>query len=258
MSIKVMSYIWDKEFDNSIEKLILLCLADFANDEGICWPSIKTIQRKCDCSRSSVKRTLNKFETSLLKKCSQERENGSDGSNIYLFAEYVEDNDIKLENSPLYSQFSKASAGVLPEPGEGSPENPPIEPLIKNLKRNKKKKRLTASESSALDTWELFSTFPKFKEAWNAFIEKREDIKRPASSTAKVALLNKLKKLSPEGPHIAIEILNQSREKEWSGLFEVKSNNTNTKRNCDGPEETETDWDDVTDGIIYQDGKLVE
>ncbi len=62
MSIRVMSYVWDiPEFKGS-DKLVMLCLADHADDDGLCWPSIDTIARKSGVSPTTVKATLKKLE----------------------------------------------------------------------------------------------------------------------------------------------------------------------------------------------------
>jgi hypothetical protein len=54
MSIKLMSAIWDLDNPDGNKLLILLALADMANDEGYCWPSYATIARKTRLSRYSV------------------------------------------------------------------------------------------------------------------------------------------------------------------------------------------------------------
>ncbi len=41
MSIKIMTAVWNLDLPDS-EKLALLALADCANDEGLCWPSMAT------------------------------------------------------------------------------------------------------------------------------------------------------------------------------------------------------------------------
>src|SRR6478672_7489549 len=46
MSVRMMTLVWELELPDS-EKLVLLALADCANDEGGCWPSIATLARKC-------------------------------------------------------------------------------------------------------------------------------------------------------------------------------------------------------------------
>ncbi|WP_277207098.1 helix-turn-helix domain-containing protein [Vibrio misgurnus] len=62
MSIKVMSYIWDITQFKGSDKLIMLCLADHADDAGLCWPSIETIARKSGVSSTTAKVTLKKLE----------------------------------------------------------------------------------------------------------------------------------------------------------------------------------------------------
>jgi hypothetical protein len=60
MSVKIMSYVWDIDFKGS-QKLVMLCLADFSNDDGACWPSIETIARKSGVSVTTVKTTINQL-----------------------------------------------------------------------------------------------------------------------------------------------------------------------------------------------------
>lgn len=62
MSIKIMSAVWDEPDTKGSERLVLLALADNANDEGFCWPSLETIARKCNISRRFVVRLLDSLE----------------------------------------------------------------------------------------------------------------------------------------------------------------------------------------------------
>jgi DNA-binding Lrp family transcriptional regulator len=61
MSIRIMSAIWEIPLPPT-EKLVLLALADAANDEGLCWPSIATIARKSGFSERSVQRSIRAAE----------------------------------------------------------------------------------------------------------------------------------------------------------------------------------------------------
>jgi len=51
MSIKLMNLIWDNGPESCTETLIMLSIADNANDEGLCWPSYNTIAKKSRISR---------------------------------------------------------------------------------------------------------------------------------------------------------------------------------------------------------------
>lgn len=63
MSIKIMNEAWEVRGIDPTTKLILMCLADHANeDDRTCWPAISTIARKCDVSRATVKRRMQQLE----------------------------------------------------------------------------------------------------------------------------------------------------------------------------------------------------
>lgn len=62
MSIKLISAAWDLDIP-STEKMVLMCLCDFANDEGEhCWPSISTIARKCSKGERTVQAAIRALE----------------------------------------------------------------------------------------------------------------------------------------------------------------------------------------------------
>lgn len=61
MSIKVMSMVWDSDLP-SMERLVLLAVADFCDDQGKCWPSIARIATKCGMSERGVRKILRRLE----------------------------------------------------------------------------------------------------------------------------------------------------------------------------------------------------
>jgi DNA-binding transcriptional ArsR family regulator len=62
MSIKLMTAAWDSSIP-STEKMVLLCLCDFADDEGRnCYPSIATIAKKTSKNERTVQRALRWLE----------------------------------------------------------------------------------------------------------------------------------------------------------------------------------------------------
>ena len=56
MSIKIMAQVWERGPTDRGELLVLLALADFADDNGRCWPSVATIARKARMEPRSVQR----------------------------------------------------------------------------------------------------------------------------------------------------------------------------------------------------------
>lgn len=57
----MMSLVWELTLPDS-EKLVLLALADCADDEGVCWPSIATLARKCTKSERTVQCCIRSLE----------------------------------------------------------------------------------------------------------------------------------------------------------------------------------------------------
>lgn len=63
MSIKEMSRIWSESKSRSNRLLLELALADYANDDGICFPSHSTLAKKVRSSKRTVIRMLDEMET---------------------------------------------------------------------------------------------------------------------------------------------------------------------------------------------------
>lgn len=81
MSLRLMSAAWAANLP-STPKLVLLALADNANDEGNCAPSMKRIAQKCSLTERAVLNNINLLEKSgfLL------RQNRQFKSNVYTIA----------------------------------------------------------------------------------------------------------------------------------------------------------------------------
>lgn len=62
MSVKIMARVWAQSTRKDGELLVLLALADFANDAGECWPSIPILAEKARLTERQVRRVLDKLE----------------------------------------------------------------------------------------------------------------------------------------------------------------------------------------------------
>ena len=58
MSVHVTSAVWKRSEAEGTTRLVLLRLADQANDDGWCWPALKALAADCRVSVSSVQRAL--------------------------------------------------------------------------------------------------------------------------------------------------------------------------------------------------------
>lgn len=50
MSIKIMTRVWDEAPFDKTTLLLMLCLADHANDDGECWPSVTRLANRARCT----------------------------------------------------------------------------------------------------------------------------------------------------------------------------------------------------------------
>lgn len=62
MSIKTMTRVWEHSKQESSALLLLLALADFADDDGFCWPDEPTLAKKSRGSVRNTRRLLIKLE----------------------------------------------------------------------------------------------------------------------------------------------------------------------------------------------------
>lgn len=108
MSIKLMTIVWDMELPHT-EKLVMLALADNANDAGACWPSISTLAAKCCMDRATVIRRLHDLENRGLIV----RSSDSGKTNSY---QLHLSQPATSRNLPLVAQSDGTSRSVRPVP----------------------------------------------------------------------------------------------------------------------------------------------
>lgn len=84
MSVEASSWAWKQKLKPGA-KLVLLCLADHANAEGLCWPGQDGISNKTGLDRSTVVGHLGKLEESgLIEARRRYDEHGYKKSNLYI------------------------------------------------------------------------------------------------------------------------------------------------------------------------------
>lgn len=84
MSIKIMTLVWDTEIGPATKRLVLLALADSANDEGMTWPLMGTLARRAACGLSTARRVVAELEAEgWLDRKERRVERDRNQSNIY-------------------------------------------------------------------------------------------------------------------------------------------------------------------------------
>ena len=63
LSIKIMTWVWDHSPYKDDALLVHLALADWAGDDGVCWPKQESIAKKARCSVEHVRRVTRRLES---------------------------------------------------------------------------------------------------------------------------------------------------------------------------------------------------
>lgn len=117
MSIKAMNWAWEQRLPPN-SKLILMALADSADEIGKCWPRVRLIAEKCCASERTVQRVLKELEErGFLHIERRFRGDGGQSSNAYYLC--LESPPVNL--SPPYPPPSDILA-----PGGDAAVTPPV------------------------------------------------------------------------------------------------------------------------------------
>lgn len=84
MSHAISSWAWSQKCASTSQKLVLVKLADSANDDGVCWPSLRTLERDLGMTRSTVARHVKSLgEAGFLTVEERRHADGGLRSNLY-------------------------------------------------------------------------------------------------------------------------------------------------------------------------------
>lgn len=83
MSMLLMVKAMNIKVGNPLRKLVLIKLADNANDKGECWPSYQHIADQCEISRSTVRKHIKDLSDSGLLKIQHRAGVKGNSSNLY-------------------------------------------------------------------------------------------------------------------------------------------------------------------------------
>lgn len=137
MSMNLMAKAMSIKVGNPLRKLVLIKLADNANDEGECWPSYQHIADQCEVSRSTVKSHIRALEDMGLLKREFRRKGELNQSNVFY---------LTLDNAQQIPPESGGAGddrgGAGDDLGGGAGDDPrtyhSFEPVKEPLERKKK------------------------------------------------------------------------------------------------------------------------
>lgn len=238
MSLRLMSAAWAANLP-STPKLVLLALADNANDEGNCAPSIKTIMGKCSLSERAIFTNINLLEKSgfLFRQSRQFK------SNIYTI---TPPNTWQTERAKPSKQRQKqaenhaetAHMGAFGAPPALNAPPAPNAPTTITIKS--KPIGICAGDASARENhanaWvrdAVVDNLPDWvdRAAFSEYREHRRAIKKPLTPQSEKLALKTLFDIFNKG-ELQRDIIERSILNGWVGLFpNNKKNNSVNKPN---------------------------
>lgn len=199
MSGKVVGWAFEQKTGSQAAKLVLVKLADNANESGYCFPSIDLIVEHTELSERAVRKHLNELQTKGLIKIIRRFTDGVQLPNHY---------HLLLHDSSggMHEVQGGAESGASPVMHEKH-----TEPSKTNPQENPHSKSKAKGE---IPDW-----IPE--ENWNAFVEMRKAIKKPLTPYAAQRIVAKLDALRAAG-HEPGAVLDQSTVACWQGVFEIR------------------------------------
>jgi len=110
MSTIIMSQCWPLQSLSVTQKAVLISLADQANDDGVCWPAVGTIAKRCCMSARAVRDAMDHLE--LVGLLSRERRFNS--SSVYVVT------PAKFDASAAPSKGKRKAGKAGDAPGAGA------------------------------------------------------------------------------------------------------------------------------------------
>lgn len=138
MSIAVMSWVWSNSKTKGSARLVLLALADNANDDGVCWPSIATVAKKANLERRYVIDILKQLENDGEIKVERRRNGKLNKSNVYMVVMPASLPSVPGITTPSEAGDTRVVMPASPEPSM----NQHLEPS----KKHKSSKETTPAE----------------------------------------------------------------------------------------------------------------
>ncbi|MFJ4349439.1 helix-turn-helix domain-containing protein [Pseudomonas sp. NPDC089428] len=243
MSMELMVKAMKTKVGNPLRKLVLIKLADNANDMGECWPSYQHIADQCEIGRSTVKVHIRELEKSGLLRREFRRKGELNQSNVFHLA--LESGAAPAlgggagDNPPGAGDNPGGGAGAAPRTSHSfEPVTEPVAQTVAAAPSAKKKAPkfdpMTCKPANVSE------------QTWADWCQHRKEIRKPLTATT---CAKQAKTLA--GHHAPDAVINQSISNGWTGLFPEKvlpgAQQGLTVRN--GPDFNDTSWADDLGGL---------
>jgi hypothetical protein len=218
MSVKVSAWVWENGPEQTSEKLLLLALADHANDDGICYPSVDRLSIMVACSPRHVRRLRDSLiEQGYLSKI---QFGGMVGdvkrSNVYKVNYKDFDSQKRTPTSVSESSVGLQSGHPRPENGRTGPENGHTDPPNHQLTINEPSNTFASEKESDTQVRRVRTRRrTENDEMWDAMVEV---FGQPSTATARSLFGKAIRELLDAGG-TPEDVLARSAEakRRWNG-----------------------------------------
>ena len=172
---------------NQGQKLVLIVLADVANEKGECWPSHKYIAKKAECSVRTVIRALNELESKGFVYITKRSKKGFKTSNLYRICDMT---DCHNDVSDCHNSSDTVSHNTL--------NTPTINILYKGIDISGVPDRI----------------LPSVKE----FIDHRKIIKKPLTQNGLIRQMKAAERAASELGISIQQVIEETIDAGWQGI----------------------------------------
>lgn len=213
----------------STDKLVLLALADWANGEGLCWPSIRQLADKSGLAERGLQMAIKRLcEAGHLTRC----EVTGKGVN--------------------YTVHPRTTCTPAKDAPPHETTQTPARRAPNTVSNHQESKKATPSHSKRAKPKAATIELPGgvTAELWQDYRAMRQRKRAPMTPKAESLMLAKLVKLQREG-HDPVAVIEQSIMNAWTGLFELKgTNNGTTPRQLRPYQPARNGRDEAVDDIL--------
>ncbi|MEX0445362.1 helix-turn-helix domain-containing protein [Xenorhabdus sp. SGI246] len=226
MSMSLMVQAMSIRVGNPLRKLVLIKLADNANDKGECWPSYQHIADHCECSKSAVRNHIAALiKLGLLTKENRLGNHNGKGnaSNVYYLNLSV--GPVSPKNMPpvppagspvLPAGTPVPSNGRPPMPSDGTRISHAFEPVKESVKEPIKPLGAGQVKKTQKSKFDPLTAKPEnvSTETWADWVTFRQEIRKPLTETSCRQQARQLAACTNPDEVICTSIANS-----WQGLF---------------------------------------
>jgi hypothetical protein len=204
-------------------KSVLMSLADNANDQGFCWPSIaKICERTCFSKRAVIDAIAWLEQAGIV---AADRANGRHTTYVINPADFIE----PVQQAHQCGKSTGADGASEPVQQAHQPVHLPHRP-VQQPHTNRKEPSLTVKKSNRHKPAPAFAVdLPEWLpgESWDHWVQHRQSIRKPMSQRAAELSIAAVGELRTKGYDPA-KVIDNAIVCGWVGIYEPKGQATNT------------------------------